>query len=346
VPLATDGSTLVVPREHVVPVPVGEGPAGEGPPGPPAALPEPQPARRGRAPRRAGRRRTLLAALAALVLVLAAGGVWAVVAGPLARVDVPRVTGATEAGARAQLRSRHLVPEVRRSYDSAVAAGHVVTTRPAAGTSVHEDSAVTVTVSRGPHLYAVPDLVGAGRADAERRVADAHLTVGQVAEQWSETVPAGTVVSQQTPREPALTGGSPVAFTVSRGRQPIPVPSVGGRPQAEAAGAVRDAGLAVGDVTPEASDSVPAGSVVRQSPAGGTLFRGGRVSLVVSSGPPVVPVPNVVNHRLDDAQRQLEAAGLQVSVTRVFGGLLGIVRLQDPAGGQVRKGSTVTLTVV
>jgi len=85
---------------------------------------------------------------------------------------------------------------------------------------------------------------------------------------------------------------------------------------------------------------------VRADPAGGTLFRGDPVALVVSSGPPLVDVPSVVGQQLGAAQQQLEAAGLRVEVQRVLGGFFGTVRAQDPPAGQVRKGSTVTLTVV
>ena len=42
-----------------------------------------------------------------------------------------------------------------------------------------------------------------------------------------------------------------------------------------------------------------------------------------------------------------KAAGFQVAYDNVLGGLFNIVRASDPAGGSmVRKGATVTLTIV
>ena len=43
----------------------------------------------------------------------------------------------------------------------------------------------------------------------------------------------------------------------------------------------------------------------------------------------------------------LEAAGFAVKVETLWGGTLGVVRFQDPAGGQeARLGSTITITIV
>jgi serine/threonine-protein kinase len=221
-----------------------------------------------------------------------------------------------------------------------------VSVRPAPGASVRTSSHVVVTVSQGPKLFEVPDLAKMTRDEATAAITKAGLKVGTVAEAWSEDVPEGAVVSQQTPTSPPLRSGSAVDFTVSKGREPVPVPPVVGKAQQAAQDAVKGAGLAVGSVSNQPSDTVPSGAVISQSPASGTLFHGDKVSLVVSSGPPVVDVPNVVNSPLEQAQSALQAAGLQVQVNKVFGGLLGIVRAQDPPGGQVRKGSTVTITVV
>ena len=92
---------------------------------------------------------------------------------------------------------------------------------------------------------------------------------------------------------------------------------------------------------------MPKGSVIRQDPAGGTLFRGGKVTLVVSKGPELVKVPDVERKQEDEARAILERAGFKVEVQRFLGGAFGTVRLQDPGGGSMApKGSTVTLTVV
>ncbi len=299
--------------------------------------------------RPAGRRRWRLAALAAaLVVLLTAGGFgWAVVAGPLERVPVPRVVTSSVDDARQTLTARELTARVSEVFDEQAPAGQVVGTRPPAGTSVRTGTRVELVVSRGPELFAVPDLAGQTREAADASITSAGLAVGAVAEEFSEDVPAGAVVSQQTPVGEQLRGSTPVDFTVSKGRQPIEVPEVADRAQADAERAVTDAGLVVGEVTRERSETVPAGAVVRAEPDDGQLFRGDAVDLVVSDGPPLVAVPGVVGQQLDAARGALQAAGFQVGVENVLGGFFGTVRSQSVAPGQeVPKGSTVVLTVV
>jgi hypothetical protein len=71
----------------------------------------------------------------------------------------------------------------------------------------------------------------------------------------------------------------------------VAVPNVVGLPQADAEAAIVGAGLVVGAVTTQNSDTVPAGSVISQDPTGGTpVAPGSAVDLVVSLGPaPSVP---------------------------------------------------------
>ena len=92
---------------------------------------------------------------------------------------------------------------------------------------------------------------------------------------------------------------------------------------------------------------MPKGRVLSQSPRDGTLFKGDTVTLVVSKGPVLVEVPNVVGQQVQRARRILLDAGFTVEVREALGGFFHTVRLQDPAAGsKVPKGSTVTLTIV
>ena len=95
------------------------------------------------------------------------------------------------------------------------------------------------------------------------------------------------------------------------------------------------------------SDSVPAGSVISQEPDSGEVHRGDTVQLVVSKGPQLVAVPDVMHKPLGDARAELLAAGLQPQVHRIFGAGLGLVVQVEPgAGTMVPRGSPVQLTVV
>jgi serine/threonine-protein kinase len=96
------------------------------------------------------------------------------------------------------------------------------------------------------------------------------------------------------------------------------------------------------------NESVPAGSVISQSPAAGTTVkRGTTVSLVISKGPPLVTVPNVLDKKVAAATQALQAAGFKVKVNKPPVVILDRVLSQSPApGSQAPKGSTVTITAI
>jgi MYXO-CTERM domain-containing protein len=126
------------------------------------------------------------------------------------------------------------------------------------------------------------------------------------------------------------------------------VQSVLNQTQAAATTAIQGAQLIVGTLSQQSSVTVPAGSVISQSPSAGTsLAAGSAVSLVVSTGP--VATPNVVNQTEAAATAALTGAGLAVgTVTRESSATVpsGSVISQSPASGaNVASGSAVALVV-
>lgn len=131
----------------------------------------------------------------------------------------------------------------------------------------------------------------------------------------------------------------------------VEVPDVVGQAEADATSAITGAGLVAGR-SEAPSDDVPAGSVVSQDPAAGTMVGdGSTVNIVVSTGPPppvVVPVPDVVGQAVADATITLEGEGFVVETTEeqsetVEAGL--VISMNPAAGTEVAEGTTVALTV-
>ncbi|MGQ7295586.1 Stk1 family PASTA domain-containing Ser/Thr kinase [Quadrisphaera sp. KR29] len=335
------GATRALPR----PAPPGSGPLGL------ADADDDAGAAERPSPGRARRRGPLLLALvaAAVVLVLAGGGaaLWAYTAGPLARLAVPQVVPGTRAAAERTLEARGLRPALDESFSDTVAVGGVISTNPPAGARVEKGATVTVLISLGAELRKVPALAGLDEDAAEEALRDAGLEVGDVGEGWSEDVPKGRVMAQQWAPDPPLRAGTPVGFTLSRGREPITAPAdLTGKTVAEATKAITDAGLQVGKTDRRDDDDVPKDSVISATPRpeGGQLHRGDRVDLVVSDGPSQVEVQDVRGRSLDEARAALEGQGLQVVEQRVFIGQR--VFDQQPAPGTpVDVGSSVTLVV-
>ena len=293
------------------------------------------------------RRRPWLVALIALALVMSAGSLYFFTVGPGGKTAVPRVVGSTSAVARQALATSHLEAVVVRSFDETVKAGLVLACDPPAGREIRRGSTVTLTVSKGRERYDVPELVGRTQAEAQQRVTDALLMVGKVSKAFSETMPQGQVISTSPAAKTSVKRATPVALVISRGREPIQLADWTGQPVDQAVAAITAATLKV-DATKQAfSDTVPKGSVVSQSPANGSLFAGELVTLVVSKGPELVVVPNLISQQEAPAKATLEALGFTVKIERAFGGIFGTVRLQStPPGTKAPQGTTITLTVV
>jgi serine/threonine-protein kinase len=281
------------------------------------------------------------------VLLIGALVAWWFLAGPGSPTIVPRTTSLTYAQALARLEQAHLGADRIDSFDETVPKGVVMSTDPGAGAKVGRGTDVKVTVSKGPERYAVPTVLNKSQAEATDEITAAKLTVGKVSQAFSDTVTQGLVISVDPAPGTPLKRGAPVAMVVSKGPQPIAVTDFTGQPAAQAVDALTKAGLQVDATQQENSDTVPKGNVIRQSPSGGTLFKGQQVTLVVSKGPVMVTVPDVQGRQEADATKVLTAAGFKVSVQRFMGGIFGTVRSQDPAAGsQQPKGSTITLVVV
>jgi beta-lactam-binding protein with PASTA domain len=262
-------------------------------------------------------------------------------------VIVPDVVGDAQAVAENAIEALGLTVNVEQMPSATVPAGEVISQTPTAGTEVSPGSTVTIVVSTGPAPVTVPDVVGEDQDDASAAIAGVGLTV--VVEQMpSETVPAGEVISQTPAAGTEVSPGSTVTIVVSTGPAPVIVPDVVGDEEADATDTLEEAGVTV-SITREPSDTVPAGEVISQTPAAGTeVAPGTTVTIVVSTGPAPVTVPNVVGDEEADASDTLEEAGVTVSVTREPSDTVpeGEVISQTPAAGtEVVPGTTVTIVV-
>ncbi len=281
--------------------------------------------------------------------VLLLGGLlaWFFLAGPGASTLVPNVVGKPAAVAKTQLEAAHLRVDPAQAFNEKVPKGTVISTDPAGGREVGRRTTVTMTVSLGPERYAVPSLIGHSPAEAEATLKQAKLALGSVTEDYSERVTVGLVMATNPGEGKLVKPGTTVDLVVSKGREPIEVQDFTGKPADQAIAWITDSGLKVNAQDQEWSDSVPKGSVISQDPSSGIRYRGDTVTLVVSKGPQVVAVPNVVSKNENEAKQILEQAGFKVKIERFMGGIFGTVRSQDPPGdSQQPQGTTITLIIV
>jgi eukaryotic-like serine/threonine-protein kinase len=295
------------------------------------------------------RRRWPWWALAAAAAVAAAVALALLLDRPVGRVTVPDVGGLSEQVAAARVRHAGLTPVLSLAASERVATGLVIAQTPQRGTTVAKGTRVNLVISSGPGSAALPGVTGLSAERAETRLRGAGFKP-TTSSQPSSTVAAGRVVGTDPPAGTELQLGSPVTVLVSSGPAQVHVPDVVGDSQTAAEAAITNAGLTVGTINRQASSSQSPGTVLSQSPRGGTQAPGGgSVELTVAQASNEVAVPTVVGENEAQAAAKLGGAGFSpkvISATTSDPGKVGIVIKQSPTGGkQARKGTTVTLTV-
>ena len=191
------------------------------------------------------------------------------------RREVPDLSGLSRDEAAAALSELGLVAGPVSEEFSGAPVGTVVRTDPARAASLPPQTEVALVLSKGVEQLGVPDVQGAGRADAEAAITRAGFTP-KVAEVFSEDVARGRV-ADQSPSSGRAPRGSEVVLEVSKGPQLVTVPDVVGQPRDAAESALEAAGLSVRVV------AIPGPGRVRSTDpgAGAQVRKGSRVTVYV-----------------------------------------------------------------
>jgi beta-lactam-binding protein with PASTA domain len=291
-------------------------------------------------------RRWWLWLLALLALLAIAAGAYLLLQPEQA--TVPDVVGQPSSVAAQTLQNRGFEVDIQRVINPDVRKDHVATQNPSPGEQADEGSTVRLVVSDGPGSGTVPPVTGMEEAKAQRLLRSAGFKVASD-RAYSSDVRAGRVISSSPPEGTTAEKGATVRLTVSRGPKPVDVPSVVGRSLVEARGVLEGKGFKVTE-TEQTSTSKPDGTVLSQSPAGGSSVKPGTsVSLTVAKAPPQVQIPDVTGDTKDEARQALRDNELKVRVVRRDVDTPdedGMVVAQDPqAGSSVDRGTLVTITV-
>ena len=194
-----------------------------------------------------------------------------------------------------------------------------------------------------------PNVVGATVDAATSTLAAQGLSINVTEEQYSETAPAGTIISTSPAGDESIKVDGTVSAVVSKGPERYDVPALKGMTQEEAAAALTAAKLSVGSVTQAYDDKAPSGQVVSVKPKAGSSAKPGTpVDIVISKGPQPVPVPDLVGRKAGPAKNALADGGLRVDVSEKFSESIAknVVISQKPkAGTIVDSGSKVALVV-
>lgn len=225
--------------------------------------------------------------------------------------------------------------------------------------------------SSSANTVVMPNLLGKTMTEAKIELKELGIDITLKGSESSSKYSAGQIMEQNIAEGTKVEVGSSVEVTIagsgssgtsgsstsstaadstsSTTDTEVTVPNVVGKDEATARAAIEAAGLTVGTVTESASDTVTSGLVISQTVAANTkTAKGTKVNLVLSSGPSSVKVTDVIGHEQSRAEKELTAAGFQVSVKQEYSAEVraGLVISTSPERGtSVAPGSTVTMTV-
>jgi serine/threonine-protein kinase len=212
--------------------------------------------------------------------------------------------------------------------------------------SKKEGTTVSVVVSGGKPAVTVPSLTGMTCAQAVPALEAVHLVAACTPGQYDSDVKSQVIISWsygivQNPTSAPY--GSTITIVPSLGHPPVQVPPIPTTYTYSLAAAALEAVGFTATENQEANATVPAGNVISISPDSGSQAPyGSAVTVNVSTGPPMVAVPNVQGDSVAQATAALQAAGL--SVSGVSGNPASNVTGTQPAiGTSVQVGSTVQL---
>jgi len=171
-----------------------------------------------------------------------------------------------------------------------------------------------------------------------------------VREEFSDTVPARSVISHDPPAGVKWKEDERVILTVSKGPQPTAVPDLSGMTEQEAREAVEAVGHKVGTVTAEFSEQIAEGVVVSWTRKGEQPPKGETIDISTSKGPEPRVIPaGLTGQTFEQAAAELRRLGLEAVRAEAFNDdddTKGTVVSTSPAvRATVARGTRVTVTV-
>jgi len=198
---------------------------------------------------------------------------------------------------------------------------------------------------------AVPKLVGLSVEQADRISSANGLLLDQESRFYSNEVAEGHVVSQLPPPGIHVRRGWHMRVAISLGPRKAIIPDLVGQSPRAAEINVRRRGLDLGDVAVAHLPGGAADEVLAQSPPpNASTVTSPKVNLLVGapSQAQSYVMPNLVGHRLEEAEQAVQAAGLKLGNVAAAQGTLQpgiILRQYPPAGQRVTPGVAVSFEV-
>ncbi|MCL2336231.1 MAG: Stk1 family PASTA domain-containing Ser/Thr kinase [Firmicutes bacterium] len=249
--------------------------------------------RQGRTEGRSGSKRLVLIAVAVLLIGVIAGGLYGFFKNYMEVPDiaVPNVVGKPQAQAEAELTALGLTTKIVTENDAEPAGTVIEQDIGPEDPKVKPGREITLTVSLGPAMTEVPDLLNHTVEEATALLNKRKLIMQQDPEAvFSDRVNKDLIAEQSPqPLEP-VPQGTEVSIKISKGPAPVnqPVPDLRGYTLSEAAVILSKRNLTLNEnnVQYEPSNEYEANQIISQTPDRDTeVEEGTSVDVVVSQGP-------------------------------------------------------------
>ncbi|HYF95689.1 MAG TPA: Stk1 family PASTA domain-containing Ser/Thr kinase [Symbiobacteriaceae bacterium] len=227
-----------------------------------------------------------VAVVAALVMALIGGGIWAMVSLlSTPEVDVPNVVGLPMTQAVEELKKAKLSVNVGSGRYDDQPINTVVDTSPGPNERVKQNREITLIPSLGPKSETIPDVRQRPVDEARLMLEDSGFKVAAEVTSRTDPTAAGTVIDLAPPALTTARVGTVVHLTVSSG--PLKVPSIINLTLADATKALAKAGLVLGNQEYAPDPTKPRDTVLSSTPAPGTTVAPSTVvNLTLAAGPP------------------------------------------------------------
>lgn len=245
---------------------------------------------------------------------------------------------------------------IGKEYSSLVPADYVLSQDVDGGLIVMQNSNINLTVSGGPEMTVMPDVLNIPVTEAAAVLSEAGFTVETV-EEFSGVIELGYVISQSVDAGDEVEVGAEITLVISKGADPdaeqekkeIQVPDLTGKHYNDIIALAEKEGFMISVVSKEYSAEHPENTAISQSPAAGqTIMTGDPVEIVLSMGKEKTRVPDVQFKSEQEAVSALEAQELKAAKSYEHSDSVaaGLVISQSPAAGStVEPGETVQLVI-
>jgi serine/threonine-protein kinase len=201
-------------------------------------------------------------------------------------------------------------------------------------------------------VVSVPDLVGKPVAQARAELLKKDLTLVQKGTESNDRIEKGLIARQEPASGSRIRVTRIVQVYLSSGSGTVTVPDLAEKTLEESLTLLQAAGLTKGKMTQVHTPRLPAGKILDQRPAPGTVVeRGFPVGLLLSQGglDGRYVMPDLIGLRADSTISRLNGSGFKVADIRYVyypGAPAGIIIKQDPPNGyRIQKRNRISFEV-